>query len=295
MKKDEFKTTGIYLGNTYYGIIEDYPFDKVKEKGPDALRKAVAYRYYKEIAVGDKTLIMDYVMPYRGIITDDMLESDLSIGIWFKRIARNKWREIIIRPKTPKEKEDYSSGREFNLMAAILDGEISPDDYIDNQLTPSDIGSDVYMPPIHAEDDALSMILKLAIRLKGASFAPYGKRLEAFAADSSDSSGKANAKNNTRRALDKNNTTSSNKFCFYANTWQVEPAIVLRDMPGAMHPMHIPEGKMLVIYPTGMPYPISSEDLLDITDMVADAIYNSDNGQDSTEDKNEKTEENNNG
>ena len=39
-----------------------------------------------------------------------------------------------------------------------------------------------------------------------------------------------------------------------------------------MHPMDIPKGKMLVIYPDGIPFKIEQENLIDIRDMVDDAI-----------------------
>ena len=42
-----------------------------------------------------------------------------------------------------------------------------------------------------------------------------------------------------------------------------------------MHPMHIPEGKMLVVFPNGVPFKINSDDLLDITDMISSAILSS--------------------
>ena len=156
-----------------------------------------------------------------------------------------------------------------------MENEYDPSQFADSQLNLADIGTDVYLPPIHAGDDPLNMLLKLGIRLKGASFAPYGKRLEALAVDRNGSGEKANIRNNVRRALNVNFALSPSKFCQYGDNWQFESAIILKDRPDAMHPMHIPEGKMLVIYPSGVPFDFSSEDLINSADMIATAIAES--------------------
>lgn len=271
MNKD-LMTVGVYLGDTYYGVVEDYPFEAVKEKGPAALRKAVAYRYARDIQVGDEILSERLMLPYRGIITSEMKRWELPIGIWLKKIGSRGYREVIVRPQTEEEAQDYAFGKEEDIVIAILENEYDPSQFADGQLNLSDIGTDIYLPPIHAQDDPLNMLLKMGIRLKGASFAPYGKRLEAMAVDRNGTGEKANIRNNIRRGLNVNFSLSPNKFCQCSDTWQFESAFILKDRSDAMHPMHLPEGKMLVIYPSGIPFDISSEDLINATDMVAEAI-----------------------
>ena len=91
MSKD-LRTMGIYLGGIYYGVIEDYPFEDVKVRGPDALKKAIAYRYERAIKVGDEILLESLMLPYRGIITSEMKRQELPIGIWLKKVNSHKYR-----------------------------------------------------------------------------------------------------------------------------------------------------------------------------------------------------------
>lgn len=272
MSKKDMRTTGVYLDGTYFGVIEEYPWEAVEQKGPMALRKAVAYIYDTGFQVGGAVLESHFMFPYRGIIEGDLSINDLDIGIWFKKIRHDKYRKIIRYPKTPREKEEYRQGKEQDIVTAVLDNKYSIDQFADMQLNLSDAGTDVYLPPIHEDDDFLNTMMKMAIRLKCASFAPYGKRLEALAVDRSKGVEGANIRNNTKRALWLNFAMSPSKFGQYGDVWQVEPAIILKDMPGAMHPMHIPEGKMLVMYPNGIEFPINSEDLIDVSDLVAEAM-----------------------
>ena len=81
------------------------------------------------------------------------------------------------------------------------------------------------------DDDPLNMILKLGIRLKCASFAPYGKRLEALAVDRNGSGEKANIRNNVKRALFANRALSPSKFCQYGDNWQFDAAFILKCQP----------------------------------------------------------------
>lgn len=273
-KKNKLTSKGVYLDNYYYGLIMDYPFDKVKEKGPDALQKAVAYRYHKEMTIMGHTVTADYLMPYRGILEKGQPLTGLKPGFYFTRIKHNQYKETIIRPRTPEEKEMYHPSQEKDMIYAMVSGEIDPDEFSDNQLNMADIGTDVYLPPIHVDDDSLNMLLKLAIRLKGASFAPYGKRLEAQVGDSNSTAG-ANKRNNVKRAMWLNNSLSPNKFCEYTDAWELEPAIVLRNRPGAMHPMRIPDGMMLGIFPHGTPFEINSDMIMNSSDMITDAILSS--------------------
>ena len=115
---------------------------------------------------------------------------------------------------------------------------------------------------MHIDDDPLNMLIKQGIRLKKAPFEPYAQRLRSLAVDKKKGVGGANME----RAL------SPTKALQFSDVWQMEPAFILRDVPGSMHPMDIPRGKMLVIYPDGIPFKIEQENLIDIRDMVDDAI-----------------------
>lgn len=271
----DLMTMGVFLDGIYYGVVEDYPFEDVKQRGPDALRKAVAYRYERRIQVGDEVLTESLMLPYRGIITSEMKRWELPIGVWLKKLNHCTYREVIVRPQTAKEAQEYATGKEEDIVAAIIENMYSPDQFADNQLNMADIGTDIYLPPIHSDDDPLNMLLKIAIRLKAASFAPYGKRLEALAVDRNGSGEKANIRNNVKRALFSNKALSPSKFCQYSDNWQFDSAFIIRDHPGAMHPMHIPEGKALVIYPGGVPFEINNEDLIDAADLIAEAVIES--------------------
>lgn len=275
---------GVHLDGTYYGVIKDYPFDKVAEKGPNALQKAVAYRYHREISIGGEIVRADYMLPFRKILDRHDPINGLKPGIYFRKMKHNEYKELIIRPRTPEEAEAYSPSQEKDIIFAMMTGEYLPNEFADNQLNLADIGTDVYLPPIHPDDDPLNMILKLAIRLKGAPFAPYGKRIEAQALNRKTKTEGANMRNNVRRAMWLNTSLSPNKMCQYADWWQFRTAIIIADCPDAMHPMRIPSGKMLVVFPNGAPFEINSEDLIDISDMISDAILSS-----STEERSKKT------
>ncbi|MDE6041146.1 MAG: hypothetical protein K2F99_06160 [Muribaculaceae bacterium] len=167
----ELKATGIYLEGRYYGVVQDYPFTKVRERGPDALQKAVAYRYHREFLIGDQPVIQDYIFPYRGVIQKNESLLGKQPGIYFLRVKHDKYKEFLIRPRNVDEAIEYSPKKEADMVFAIISGDYVPNDFSDSQLNLADIGTDVYLPPIHVDDDPLNMILKLAIRLKGASFA----------------------------------------------------------------------------------------------------------------------------
>ena len=57
----------------------------------------------------------------------------------------------------------------------------------------------------------------------------------------------------------------------YADTWQLELAVIVRDAPGSANPM-FPDGTALITFPSGMPFEINPDKLIDITDMTRDAI-----------------------
>ena len=286
-KNKFFGSTMVYLENVPYRV-EDYPFEDVEKRGYDVLKKGVAYRYIRDIIVGDTTLKMSGLYPFHGYTKSDFSYTTSKVGIWLKKIKHDEIKEIIIRPRTPKEREEYKIGRERDLVAATLNNDFNVEQFAD-EMVQADIGTDVYMPPIHSDDDPLNMLLKLAIRLKGAPFDPYATRLKALAVDKNKGVEGANIVNNTKRGLRLNRALSPTKFMQFSDTWQVEPAIILRDLPNAMHKMHIPSGKMLVIYPNGIPFDIDPDDLIDVSDMIAKAC--SETLSDETHPKKDKQKE----
>lgn len=268
-KNHNLNTTMVYLDGVPYRV-EDYPLDYMTHNDPSPLKKGIAYRYVKNTMVGNSMLTSSYLLPYRGFVKDDFSYKDAKVGIWCKKISKDRNIEVIVRPRTIEEKLEYQVGKEKDLVAATLNYDFTIDQFSD-ELTQSDIGTDVYLPPIHIDDDPLNMLLKMAIRLKGAPFEPYANRLKALAVDKRKGVEGANIVNNSKRGLKLNRTMSPTKFMQFSDTWQVEPAIIIRDLPQAMHKMSIPEGKMLVIYPNGVPFDINQDDLIDIADMVTDA------------------------
>lgn len=271
--RDRLKSRMAYLNGTPYRI-EDYPWEAMDnhELGPAAFRKGVAYHYHKETAIGDTTLITDWLLPFRGVADENFCHTTAKIGIWFKRLSHDRYQEVLVLPRDKKEVEEYSPAKEKDIIAATLNHEFQVDQFSDSSLFQSDIGTGIYAPPMHIDDDPLNMLIKQGIRLKKAPFEPYAQRLRSLAVDKKKGVEGANIVNNTRRGFRLNRALSPTKALQFSDVWQMEPAFILRDVPGSMHPMDIPRGKMLVIYPDGIPFKIEQENLIDIRDMVDDSI-----------------------
>lgn len=265
----KLSTAAVMIEGSYFRV-EDFPWEDVEKNGPFALKKGVAYRYETDFSKGR-------LFPYRGIADGDFNTKTAKVGIWFKKISHSEYKKIIVYPKTAKQSAEYKTDQEKDIIAAVLQNEFLPDQFADSDYAAADSGATVYMPPIHTDDDSLNMLMKVAIRSKGAPFEPYGRRLQAMAVDKRPGTERSNAKNNAKRGILKNKTMSMGKFAQYSDAWQLQSAIILRDLPHAMHPMHIPKGKALVIYPGGLPFEIKQEDLIDVSDMVAEAITDAGN------------------
>ena len=270
MGKDMLSTTMAYLEGTPFRV-EDFPWSAVERDGPSVLKKGIAYRYKKKTRIGDTDLITAGLFPYRGVIKDDFSYSSSKVGFWSKKISHEESKLILVRPRTIEEKGEYRLGKEQDLVAATLNHDFTIDQFTDNLLQ-SDIGMDAYIPPVHLDDDPLNMFLKMCIRLKHAPFEPYGARLKALAVDKKKGVEGSNIVNNSKRGFRYNRAMSPTKFMQYCDTWQLEPAFIIKDIPGAMHKMGIPKDKMLVIYPSGIPFDINQDDLIDISPMVTEAI-----------------------
>ena len=159
---------------------------------PDSLDPA---DYDRGVAYIYKTDLTNSLLPYRGEIDrgEEFDYNSAKPGIYLKRIKGDNYKRIIIIPKGQKEREEYSIDRVKDIVAAMLDYEYVENQFMDNDLKMSDIGRELYQPPIYAGDDPINMITKLCIRLKNAPFEPYGKRLESLAIDRKN----PNEKNNT--------------------------------------------------------------------------------------------------
>lgn len=272
-------TTGVLLGGQYFTVM-DYPTKKVMEKGPSVLSKAIAYRYSTEMTHG--------LFPYRGVITLEKRKkwkpSEAKVGIYFIELHNNGLRLYIRRPRTKQEADEHRIGNEKDILAATLDGEYTPDQFADVNIHTGEYG-EAFMPPLRSNDDPLNTIIKTMIRLKHAPFEPYGRRLEALAADRSKKLEGVNIKNNSKRALWGNATCSPTKGTLYSTLYDTEMAIVLKDKPNPMHPMDIEDGEMLVIYPNSVPFYIDGSKLIDISPYVAENLEETSGTREQEEDK----------
>lgn len=273
-------TTKVIIEGKLYNV-QDYPRKEAEKEGPDILRKGTAYRIVTDITRG--------VFPYRGTIHkhEHWTPYQAKTGLYLQELSDGTYRTRISYPKTAKEKEGYSLSNIKDIAAAILDNSDTIDQFYDIHLNVSDYG-EVYHPPMHSDDDPLNMIMKAAIIIKEAPFEPYGKRLEALATDRSHGSEGSNIRNNAKRAFRTNTTMSPSKFILYADNWQLDAAIILKDREGAMHPMFT-NGEMLVLFPNSEPFEIDSSKLINAYDTIQQAIVETNSEEAS--DKNESEDE----
>ena len=252
--------------------IADYPDTTDAELEETTFQKGIAYRY---------TVLTDTILlPYRGILDDeDMEDFDYNTakpGIYLRRLKLTVFKRIIIRPRGA-DRENYDPSREQNVVLAMVNGDYSQDDFMDNDLRAQDIGKEIYLPPIYAADDPLNMLVKLAIRMKNAPFEPYGQRLKAMAVDTTSTSEKNNNVNNLKRRHRTSNTMSVYMAMTDTEIWELEPVFLVRNKPGAMHKLQgVPNDAILAVYPFGIPFEIDPSKIVDITDLVADAVAQTD-------------------
>lgn len=255
---------GATIEGKYYRVM-DFPYQEVEEKGPDILRKGIAYRIDTDITKG--------LFPYRGIVgrREAINRKTARVGIYMKHLGGDQYAMRIVRPHTKKEQAEYKLGEEYNIAAAIVSGQVSPSDLIDTQIVTSVVSSDdMFKPPVRAQDDPLNTIIKMGIRLKNAPFGPYGKRMEAVAVDKSGIEG-TNTKNNNRRGYFKNATMSPTKAQFNADVWGFDLVFLLRDKPGTPYPM-FKDGEMLAVFASGPPFEIDPSKIVDARELIRDAI-----------------------
>lgn len=257
--------------------IGDFDRERIIEEGPKCLYKSHAYPIDTGMTHG--------LFPYRGVIhKGDSWSPYEKPGIYLKRSKDDThWNIRIAYPRGKRQLEEYSLSKVQDAVAAIIGNEYVPSQFVDLKVDTSK--GEAFMPPIRTGDDPLNMLMKVAIRTKEAPFEPYGKRLEALAVDRSKSIEGINIRNNAKRGIITNTAMSASKFILYANTWQLKAAIILMDADDSMHPM-FPDGEMLITFPNSEPFEINPDKLVDITDMVREAIAenNSDSKEDSDDD-----------
>lgn len=259
-------TCGIIIDGRYYNVL-DFPYDKVKEEGPDVLRKATAYRISTDMTKG--------VFPYRGIIkkNDHWSWYTADIGIYMKELGEDRYQMRIAYPRTKKDKEQYSETKVKDIVvAAINDKDQLSEDFYNRDLSVDEIG-EAFMPPIHPDDDPMNMMLKCAIRLKEAPFDAYSKRINAMVVDKHSSTEGSNTRNNIKRAFRANRTVSPTKMMQYADIWQLDIAVIIKDRDGAIFPMFDDPDSQLVMFP-GNEFVIDPSHFVDANKIINDAIYN---------------------
>lgn len=263
---DSLKVTSAILGNHIYRIM-DFPRKAAEEDGPNVLSKGVAYRI--------TTDMIDGLFPYRGIIDRGTSWNPYTakVGVYLKKKPHGQsgyWIRIAY-PKDKKERAMYSPEQAKDWKAAALDREHITDQFLDLHIT--ETKGDAFMPPIRVGDDFLNTLVKLGMRLKGAPFESYGRRLEAMAVDKSRRIEGVNIKNNSKRALYNNESMSPTKGLTYCDSGDMDIGIILKDRLGTMYPMFPDDpDKGLVMFPSGMPFPIIPEKLVEVTDLVNEAI-----------------------
>ena len=248
-----------------YYRVQDFPYDEVSQKGPRVLRKGVAYRIETDMTRG--------LFPYRGTLgkKEGFDPYQRQVGIYMRDLGNNRYVMKLARPHNYREAEEYSLDKARDIVAATIDHEYLPDQFMDVKVRLGANGES-FLPPIYPDDDPLNTIMKIAIRKKDAPFEPYGKRLEALAVDRTKGVEGINIRNNLRRALKTNHTMSPSKALQISDTWQFQIAIIVADAPGAMHPMFSDGKSALIIYPDGIPFDLKEMELINVDDLVTQGI-----------------------
>lgn len=248
-----------------YYRVQDFPYDEVSQKGPRVLRKGVAYRIETDMTRG--------LFPYRGTLgkKEGFDPYQRQVGIYMRDLGNNRYVMKLARPHNYREAEEYSLDKARDIVAATIDHEYLPDQFMDVKVRLGANGES-FLPPIYPDDDPLNTIMKVAIRKKDAPFEPYGKRLEALAVDRTKGVEGINIRNNLRRALKTNRTMSPSKALQISDTWQFQIAIVVADAPGTMHPMFSDGKSALIIYPDGIPFDLKEMELINVDDLVTQGI-----------------------
>ena len=211
-------------------------------------------RFYKNNMYIIKSDLRNMVLPYRGEVKSFriLFSQDTLPGIYFNE----KTGKYNIRgPRTKKEKDHYSVENVMNLRDKKYRNKFGDDSFMDMHLEHKASG-DIFAPDIDDEDDFTTKTIKAFIGSKQISFGDYGPRLESLAAVKGDGS-TGNARNNSKRALMTNHSTSASKLVYYLEAFDGEIALVVRDKPNCPNPAFNP-GEQMVIYPMSEPFTIEN-------------------------------------
>lgn len=209
-----------------------------------------------------RTDFRNMVLPYRGEVKNFsiLFSPDTLPGIY----RSSKTGKYQIRgPRTKKEKEHYSINNVMDLRDKKDRDRYDVNSFMDMHLEHKASG-DIFAPEIHNEDDFTTKTVKAFIGAKQISFGDYGPRLESLAAVKGDGSA-GNARNNSKRALITNHSTSASKAVYYFEAFDGEIALIVRDKPNCPSPAFKP-GEQMVIYPMSAPFPI--ENLTPIQEII---------------------------
>lgn len=231
------------IGNALYRVYD------LEHGFKNGFRKNNAYIVKTDLDTG--------VYPYRGELKSfkKMFDPDCDLKPGIYSLEDSDPVKIQIYHATGKDAEQYSLDSIEDLAKIDLLSKIKPEDIIKVKMNTS--GGDSWMPELHDDDDATSTLLKSAIRLKHMVFADYAPRLEYDAVGKGQGSKGVSAKSNSKRAIEKNQTTSMNKMLYYCNSFDLDLVIGVRDRPDARDPM-FPDGKVLLLYPFGDEFPLDN-------------------------------------
>lgn len=261
------------LERSFYRVEDLPPIEEIRNRGDMILRRGIAYRY-----VTDMTKLL---LPFRGIIgTVKWNQYDSPVGIYLRKYYVHdeegdkitQYKMVITFPHDKKTREEYSINKETDLPSALLTGQYLPEQFKDIRV--NEQNGDAFMPPVRANDDFMNKTIKIGVRMKGAPFDMYGKRLETAAIDRSKGIEGINNRNNTKRQFYNNRALSATKAVMCANIWDIDMAIVIKDRDGALNPMS-DEGKMFVCYPNCEPFSIDMRNVINIDPYVREAIVES--------------------
>ena len=261
--KKTFDIKCAFIKGQFYNV-DVFDRQRAIEDGPEYLSKAHAYIIETDMFKG--------ILPYKGVIRRGELWTPYAEpGIYVKQTKNEEsWKIKIAYPRNKKNREDYMLSNIRDCFAALIGGQYNANQFVDINVV-EQAKSEAFMPPIRIGDDPLNTIVKTAIRTKEAPFEYHGKRLEGLAVDHSKSIEGINIRNNAKRGILQNSAMSAGKAILYADTWELEMAIIVRDSPNSKYPMFV-DGEMLIIYPNSEPFEIKQEKLIDIAPMVRDAI-----------------------
>lgn len=173
-------------------------------------------------------------LPYRGHQDD---ADELKCGI-YKVSKKREPDNYVTRFPKGKERDKYSVENLMPLGDIFKSG-----DFIENDLI-LDIDGESFKPPIYVNDDMMLKLIKAGITLKNAPFNTYDNRFQKMDIGTNS----YNRKSNAKKALLNNNSLSSTKALQFSDVMDFDLAIMIKNKPGALCPMDLPDNRPMVIY-----------------------------------------------